>query len=119
MAALTEYFEALNRLKNNCPIRVPKGSSVNNDTVALEAGRMRGSIKKSRESFKELITDIESAAKIQEEKESNGLAHQLEKRKSEKAHYRRLYHEALNRELMLLERLAYFEKQVKVIKSVG
>lgn len=27
---------------------LPKGSAINNDTVALEAGRKRGSIKKSR-----------------------------------------------------------------------
>jgi hypothetical protein len=35
-----------------------KGSKVNNDNVALEAGRKRGSIKKSRESFLELIGEI-------------------------------------------------------------
>lgn len=43
---LEEYFDALERLKSNQPINVPKNSKINNDTVALEAGRKRGSIKK-------------------------------------------------------------------------
>ena len=37
-----EYFDALDRLKSNNPTNVPKGSKINNDTVALEAGRKRG-----------------------------------------------------------------------------
>lgn len=34
-----EYSEALDRLCNDRPIRVPKGSLINQKTVALEAGR--------------------------------------------------------------------------------
>mgnify|MGYP006900717094 CR=1 FL=1 len=45
---LQEYFDALDRLKSNNPTNVPKGSKINNDTVALEAGRKRGSIKKKQ-----------------------------------------------------------------------
>ena len=52
---LQEYFEALERLKSNNPINVLKNSKINNDSVALEAGRKRGSIKKSREIFAELM----------------------------------------------------------------
>lgn len=48
MSALNEYYAALERLKANKPIILAKGSAINNDTVALEAGRKRGSIKKSR-----------------------------------------------------------------------
>jgi uncharacterized protein (DUF3084 family) len=48
MSALNEYYAALERLKANRPTILPKGSAINNDTVALEAGRKRGSIKKSR-----------------------------------------------------------------------
>ena len=44
MSALNEYYATLERLKVN----KPKGSAINNDMVALEAGRKRGSIKKSR-----------------------------------------------------------------------
>ena len=48
MSALNEYYAALERLKANKPTILPKGSAINNDSVALEAGRKRGSIKKSR-----------------------------------------------------------------------
>lgn len=60
MCALNEYYAALERLKANKPIILPKGSAINNDTVALEAGRKRGSIKKSRHAA--LIKAIEQAA---------------------------------------------------------
>ena len=45
MSALDDYQAALERLKANKPTTLPKGSAINNDTVALEAGRKRGSIK--------------------------------------------------------------------------
>ena len=54
------YSAALERLKANKPTLLPKGSAVNNDTVAMEAGRKRGSIKKSRHAA--LIETIEVAA---------------------------------------------------------
>ena len=60
MSVLNEYYAALERLKANKPTILPKGSAINNDTVALEAGRKRGSIKKSRHAA--LIDAIEQAA---------------------------------------------------------
>lgn len=61
MSALNDYYAALERLKANKPNVLPKGSAaINNDTVALEAGRKRGSIKKSRHAA--LIEAIEQAA---------------------------------------------------------
>ena len=60
MSALQEYYAALERLKANKPTTLAKGSAINNDTVALEAGRKRGSIKKSRHAA--LIEAIEQAA---------------------------------------------------------
>lgn len=60
MSALNEYYAALERLKANKPTLLAKGSAINNDTVALEAGRKRGSIKKSRHAA--LIDAIEQAA---------------------------------------------------------
>ena len=60
MSALNEYYAALERLKANRPTILPKGSAINNDTVALEAGRKRGSIKKSRHAA--LVDAIELAA---------------------------------------------------------
>ena len=60
MSALNEYDAALERLKANKPTILPKGSAINNDTVALEAGRKRGSIKRSRHAA--LVQAIELAA---------------------------------------------------------
>ena len=60
MSALNEYYAALERLKVNKPTIITKGSAINNDTVALEAGRKRGSIKKSRHAA--LIEAVELAA---------------------------------------------------------
>ncbi|WP_151830595.1 hypothetical protein [Acinetobacter junii] len=60
MSALNDYYAALERLKANKPTILAKGSAINNDTVALEAGRKRGSIKKSRHAA--LIEAIEQAA---------------------------------------------------------
>lgn len=60
MSALNEYYAALERLKANKPTVLAKGSAINNDTVALEAGRKRGSIKKSRHAA--LVEAIDLAA---------------------------------------------------------
>ena len=60
MSALNDYYAALERLKANKPIILPKGSAINNDTVAMEAGRKRGSIKRSR--YAALVEAIEFAA---------------------------------------------------------
>ena len=60
MSALNDYYAALERLKANKSNVLPKGSAINNDTVALEAGRKRGSIKKSR--YAALVQAIELAA---------------------------------------------------------
>ena len=79
MSALNDYYAALERLKANKPIILLKGSAINNDTVAMEAGRKRGSIKKSRHAV--LIEAIEQAA---EQAGQNVLSptEQVEKAKS-------------------------------------
>lgn len=59
---LKPYFEALERLKAGTPQVVQKGTKITNDAVSLEAGRKKGSIKKSRPIFAFLITDIDHAA---------------------------------------------------------
>lgn len=62
MSVITEYRAALQRLIAGNPTIVPKESKINNDSVALEAGRKRGSIKKSRGEFLTLIREIREAA---------------------------------------------------------
>jgi len=113
MGAIDNYFSALERLKNNTPVVLPKGARISKDTVALEAGRKRSSIKKSRPQFENLIAAIELASSIQS-KPTEHSKDNLDKIKSEKAHYRALYHESLNRELMLVKRLAELEQKLRL-----
>jgi hypothetical protein len=109
MGAVDNYMSALERLKNNTPVVLPEGTRISKDTVALEAGRKRSSIKKSRPQFANLIEEIELAASIQSKPEEDSKAN-LDKLKSEKEHYKNLYHQSLNRELMLIKRLSDLEK---------
>jgi ribulose kinase len=113
---LEEYYEALNRLIDNNPINVPKNSKINKDTVALEAGRKRGSIKKSREVFLDLIEAIEKASEDKSKSTSQHIE-QITKLKDKINNYKHLYEEALNRELMYLERINELEKALKNISS--
>lgn len=117
MTAVNEYWEALARLKDDKPIRIAKGSIINKDAVALEAGRKRGSIKKSRQTYADLIAAIDLAALESMQKEPDLLV-KLEKERSQKSNYRDLYQKALNRELMLLSRLADLEKRLKKYDNV-
>jgi len=98
-------------------VRVPKGTAICKDTVALEAGRKRGSIKKSRNGFGDLIAAIESAAQSQSAA-SPSAKDLLRTEREKKESYKELYHMALNRELMLLERLAQLEKEIQRFKNV-
>lgn len=79
MSALNEYYAALERLKVNNPTLLSKGSAINNDTVAVEAGRKRGSIKKSRHAA--LVQVIQLAAQQAGQNEPS-VAEQIEKAKS-------------------------------------
>jgi hypothetical protein len=60
--SLDEYFAALARLQEGTTQIVKKGTKITNDSVSLEAGRGKGSIKKSRPQFAALIAAIEIAA---------------------------------------------------------
>lgn len=79
MSVLNDYYAALERLKANKPIILPKGSAINNDTVALEAGRKRGSIKKSRHAA--LVQAIEMAVQKAGQNEPS-VTEQIEKAKN-------------------------------------
>lgn len=112
--SLNDYFEALERLKKGNTINVPAGTKINKDTVALEAGRKRGTIKKSREVFSELIIEIDNA-ELEKSSPLKEYEKKLNKYKSESKKYRQLYEESLNRELMYIERINELEK-IKIIK---
>ena len=112
MNTLNVYYEALERLKQNKPLIIKRPYIINKDTVALEAGKQRGAIKKGRPRFTSLyntITDLE-----------NELNAPMRKLKERKDHYENelikqieLYEQSLNRELMLIERVAELEKNQK------
>lgn len=112
MNILNDYYHALDRLIENNPINVPKNSKINNDTVALEAGRKRGSIKKSRKMFLDLIEKIKNASHNDRTKEIE-LKYKIDKYKNKMNEYKELYEKSLNRELMLIERINELELQIE------
>ena len=107
---LEEYYLALERLKSGCPIRVPIGTPISNDSVSLEAGRGRGSIKKSRDVFADLIL------KIKKEKSEVVTIRESDKReiadlKKMLDFYKDLYHQAISRELSLVAEIYELKKR--------
>lgn len=120
MTVIDEYWSALDRLIKNKPKIVEYGSAINKDTVALEAGRKRGSIKKSRAVFSKLIAAIDQAAEhsISKVDAVGKVKSSLRNEREKKKNYRDLYHNALNRELMLVERLAVLEKRLSKYDNV-
>jgi hypothetical protein len=115
---LQDYFAALDRLKSNNTINVPKNSKINKDMVALEAGRKRGSIKKSREMFTDLIEAIDIAVKENNE-DYDKLTSKISKLKNLTQNYKELYEKAINREIMYLERISELEKLLKKKSSLS
>lgn len=113
---LSDYFAALERLKADKPINVPKGTKITNDAVALEAGRGKGSIKKSRLIFADLVAAIKEAAAAQASPR-NELKHRFEKAKGEAQTYRMLYEEGLVRELSLLHEIADLKVEIKRLQK--
>lgn len=101
---LKDYFEALERLKSGKPVIVPKGTKVTNDSVSLEAGRKKGTIKKSRQIFLELIKAIETAEK-EESKPGDKMRAGCDAACADASRYRTLWEGALVREVSLLKQL--------------
>ena len=101
---LKDYFEALERLKREKPVNVPKGTKITNDSVSLEAGRKKGTIKRSRPIFSELIEAIDAAAKA-EAKPRDEIRERLDDAKAEVGRYRALWEGALAREVSLVKQL--------------
>ena len=112
MTIIKEYENALQRLIDNKPINISNNFTINNDTVALEAGRKRGSIKKSRDIFTDLIKKIDEASNIRKFPKKEYEAKIL-KLKTKSKEYQKLYEDTLNRELMLIEKVSILEKELK------
>lgn len=101
---LTEYRNALNRLKDGQPKIVQKGTKITQDAVSLEAGRRKGSIKKSRPVFSRLIAEIEAAA-AEQSLPMRGVEQQSDRMKSEIKELRTQLDAALSREMSLVYEL--------------
>ena len=109
--SLIDYFEALERLRKGTPINVRKGVKITNDAVALEAGRKKGSIKKSRASFSDLIDAINIAA-TEQLKSSTNNENKLTNARAKAEQYRIELEAALGREISLLYELYQLKKQL-------
>lgn len=108
--AMIDYFAALERLSNR------KGARINNDTVAVEAGRKKGSIKKSRPQFAELIEAID-AANAASERPKLEVTDRLERAKGDAKHLRTQLDESLARELSLLRQVFSLRKELTLLRG--
>jgi len=114
--SIKEYWEALERLKKGKPLNVPTGGRITNDQVSLEAGRGRGSIKKSRESYRELISAIE-AAEAERQQSSNKDEEKYQRRRAEAESYKLLYLTAVARQISLAKENKELKTEIKRLKS--
>lgn len=121
---LKELYDALLRLVNNTPVRVPKGTKISRRTVLLEAGKDPSLIRSDREIYEHLIADIEHYAALQKEKSAkkNGQVAELKARiaqlRNEAERFEDLWKAALARELFLLEQLDEYEQRWKKYTNV-
>lgn len=106
--ALVCYFEALDRLVKKSPLHISADFRINNDTVAIEAGRTKGSIKSSRPVFNLLIKEIKKAEeqrKMLENVEVTILQSKLAEARASAANFRDAWEQSISRELCLLNEL--------------
>ena len=100
------YYDALDRLVRGEPQILRHPYKINKDTVALEAGRKRGSIKKSRKAHQALILAIEEAVVNL----INSSSATIEKAHAETSVFKRGHQENLNTIIMLKRGLRDLEK---------
>lgn len=108
--AMIDYYAALERLSKR------KGARINNDAVAIEAGRKKGSIKKSRPQFAELIDAID-AANAASERPKLDVTDRLERAKGDAKHLRAQLDESLARELSLLRQVFNLRKELAALRG--
>lgn len=108
--AMIDYFAALERLSKR------KGARINNDTVAVEAGRKKGSIKKSRPQFAELIEAIDAANAVSERPKLE-VTDRLERAKGDAKRLRAQLDESLARELSLLRQVFTLRKELTALRG--
>lgn len=93
-------------------IRPASFSRGTNDAVALEAGRGKGSIKKSRTIFADLIVAIDCAAEAQT-KASNPEKERIQKLKASVDDYRARWEASIAREVCLLDEVYELKQKLQ------
>lgn len=94
---------------------VDRGEKINNDTVALEAGSSRGSIKRSRPAYADLIAAIDLAA--HEQTAAKAQRDPVPALRQEKATLVQLLDGALERELALLSEVYNLREEVRQLRE--
>ncbi len=107
--ALTDYFAALERLKR-------RKAKINNDTVAIEAGRKKGSIKNSRPQYAALIAAIDAANEVVH-RSQNDANDRLERVKDNSKTLQSQLDAALARELSLLKEVFELRKDLAELRG--
>ncbi len=124
ISAAEQYRAAFERLKNNKPERLPKGTLVSQNNVAKEAGSDPSALKKTR--FPLLIAEIqmyvESYSKGQQpsgrqlnllaRKKNRGLKERIVEIKQQRDHLASLLSEADATIIELYDRIAELERQL-------
>lgn len=118
MSSLDDYYAALERLKADKPVNVPRGTKITNDAVSLEAARGKGSIKKSRPMFAELIKAIAEAGEQQSVKAISDRD-RLAKSKASNDRLRKELDAALARELSLLNEVFQLRKTLSKLTGAN
>ena len=108
--AMTDYYAALERLKNR------KGVRINNDTVAIEAGRKKGSIKNSRPQFTGLIAAIDAANAVVGRPKLE-LTERLNRAKGDVKELQAQLDESMARELALLRQVFSLRKELAALRG--
>lgn len=106
---LDDYYAALERLKK-------RNAKINNDTVALEAGRKKGTIKKSRALYTDLIQAIDQAAAAQASAPNPDKV-RAEKYRSDAAYLREQLDAAYAREVSLLAELLEAKRTIQSLSG--
>lgn len=107
-------YEALWRVENDVTLRIPKGSKVNYDNVALEMGLKKGAIKK-RQGNDEFRLAIDEAAERQQARITP--ADRLREAKSLANKYQQLWEQSIGRELCLARQVRDLSSQVEELKK--
>lgn len=109
---ISDCFAALERLIKNTPTRVSAPYKINNDTVSLEAGLPRGSIKKYNPKHNLLIEAIKTQAELYSAPRAH-KANDLKSKKEEIVKLKQLLKESLSREVMLIHRIGELEIELR------